>query len=160
MPAFVRTDKCDGCKDQGEAVCVYICPHDLMKLDRDGSVTGLPMKAWNQEPDQCWECYACIKICPQIAIENRAYADFVPMGGSVQPLYAGESIVWTIKFRNGEVKRFKFPVRTTPPGSADPYGGEPKAELADIIDDATLFTKATHSCDMSQFRSVSADSDE
>ncbi len=157
MPAFVRTDKCDGCKDRGEAACVYICPHDLMKLDRDGSVTGQPMKAWNQEPEQCWECYACIKICSQIAIENRAYADFVPMGGSVQPLYAGESIIWTIKFRNGEVKRFKFPVRTTPPGSADPYGGELKAELAELADHASLFTKATHSCDLSQFRSASAD---
>jgi adenylylsulfate reductase subunit B len=33
--------------------------------------------------------------------------------------------MWTIKFRDGEVKRFKFPVRTTPVGSIDPYGNKP-----------------------------------
>ena len=35
---------------------MYICPHDLMKLDMDGSLTGHAMKSFNQEPDQCWEC--------------------------------------------------------------------------------------------------------
>ena len=28
---------------------------------------------------------------------------------------------WTVKFRNGNVKRFKFPVRTTSEGAADAY---------------------------------------
>ena len=48
MPTYVRTDKCDGCKGQDKTACVYICPHDLMKLDKDGSETGHAMKAWNQ----------------------------------------------------------------------------------------------------------------
>ena len=56
MPTFVRTDKCDGCKGQDKTACMYICPHDLMKLDRDGSETGHAMRAFNQEPEQCWEC--------------------------------------------------------------------------------------------------------
>jgi adenylylsulfate reductase subunit B len=43
-----------------------------------------------------------------------------------------DSIVWTIKFRNGNVKRFKFPIRTTPEGSIDPYGGKPEADIANI----------------------------
>ena len=34
MPTFVRTDKCDGCKGQDKTACMYICPHDLMKLDK------------------------------------------------------------------------------------------------------------------------------
>ncbi|HHH40358.1 MAG TPA: 4Fe-4S dicluster domain-containing protein, partial [Sedimenticola sp.] len=67
MPTFVRTDKCDGCKGQDKTACMYICPHDLMKLDMDGSLTGHAMKSFNQEPDQCWECYSCVKICPQNA---------------------------------------------------------------------------------------------
>jgi adenylylsulfate reductase subunit B len=33
--------------------------------------------------------------------------------------------MWTVKFRNGMVKRFKFPIRTTPEGSAAPDGGYP-----------------------------------
>jgi len=64
MPSYVITEKCDGCKGQERTACMYICPNDLMKLDRDR------MKAWNQEPDQCWECYNCVKICPQQAISQ------------------------------------------------------------------------------------------
>jgi len=78
------------------------------------------MKAYNQEPEQCWECYSCVKICPQGAIAVRAYSDIVPLGGSVQPLMSSDSIMWTIEFRNGNLQRFKFPIRTTPEGSIDP----------------------------------------
>jgi adenylylsulfate reductase subunit B len=111
---------------------MYICPHDLMKLDKDGSETGHAMKAFNQEPEQCWECYSCVKICPQQAIEARHYADIVPLGGSVQPLRGSDAIMWTIKFRNGTMKRFKFPIRTTAEGSIEPYTGKPMPKLADI----------------------------
>ena len=31
--------------------------------------------------------------------------------------------MWTVKFRDGSIKRFKFPTRTTPESSADPLGG-------------------------------------
>ena len=151
MPTFVRTDKCDGCKGQDKTACMYICPHDLMMLDKDGSATGHAMKAWNQEPEQCWECYSCVKICPQNAIECRHYADVVPLGGSVQPLRGTDSIMWTIKFRNGNMKRFKFPIRTTPEGSADPKLGFSDKKLDQIEDPLVLFNEDLHACDMSQF---------
>ena len=32
-----------------------------------------------------------------------------------------EDIMWTCKFRNGVVKRFKFPIRTTAEGQANAY---------------------------------------
>jgi adenylylsulfate reductase subunit B len=96
------------------------------------------MKSYNQEPEQCWECYSCVKICPQNAIECRHYADVVPLGGSVQPLRGTDSIMWTIKFRNGNMKRFKFPIRTTAEGSIDPYAGKPAADMAKISDPGFL----------------------
>jgi len=34
-----------------------------------------------------------------------------------------DSILWTVKFRNGTIKRFKFPIRTTTEGTAVPDGG-------------------------------------
>lgn len=107
MPTFVNPEKCDGCKGGEKTACMYICPNDLMILDAD------EMKAYNQEPSACWECYSCVKICPQGAIEARPYADFAPMGGTSIPMRSAEDIMWTIKFRNGSVKRFKFPIRTT-----------------------------------------------
>ena len=151
MPTFVRTDKCDGCKGQDKTACMYICPHDLMKLDMDGSETGHAMKAVNQEPEQCWECYSCIKICPQQAIECRAYADIVPLGGSVQPLRGTDSIMWTIKFRNGNMKRFKFPIRTTPEGSADPKAGFADPDKSKLDDGSHYFNEDVHATDSSQF---------
>ena len=117
MPSFVNPDKCDGCKALDKTACQYICPNDLMVLDKE------QMKAFNQDPSQCWECYSCVKICPVDAIDVRGYADFVPMGASVVPMRSTDSIMWTVKFRNGNVKRFKFPIRTTPEGEANPSGG-------------------------------------
>jgi adenylylsulfate reductase subunit B len=117
MPSFVIVEKCDGCKALDKTACQYICPNDLMVLDKD------KMKAWNQAPEMCWECYSCVKICPVQAIEVRGYQDFVPMGAMVTPMCATDSIMWTVKFRNGMLKRFKFPTRTTPEGQAVPEGG-------------------------------------
>jgi adenylylsulfate reductase, subunit B len=133
MPTFVYTDKCDGCKGGEVVACMYICPHDLMALDQ------VRMKAYNQEPEQCWECQCCTKACPQQAIEVRAYQDVVPMGGAVIPLRTDQAITWTIKFRDGEVKQFEFPVRTTPVGSIDPYLDKPEAGDPN---DQLLFTEA------------------
>ena len=56
MPSFVIPDKCDGCKGEAKTTCVYICPNDLMVLDPD------KINAYNQEPDQCRECFSCGKI--------------------------------------------------------------------------------------------------
>jgi len=115
MPTYVNPDKCDGCKALDRPACMYICPNDLMILDR---TLG---KAWNQEPDLCWECYACVKTCPQTAIDMRGYGDVVPIGASLAPLRGTDSIMWTVKFRNGQMKRFKFAIRTTPWGSIEPF---------------------------------------
>jgi adenylylsulfate reductase subunit B len=128
MPSFVIAEKCDGCKAQDKTACQYICPNDLMALDRD------LMKAYNQEPEQCWECYNCVKICPTQAIEVRGYADFVPLNGAVIPMRGTDAIMWTVKFRNGILKRFKFPIRTTAEDSIDLYGGKPEADMSKIKD--------------------------
>ena len=56
MPTFVDPNKCDGCRALARPACMYICPADLMKLDAEIG------KGFNQEPDACWECYACIKV--------------------------------------------------------------------------------------------------
>jgi len=105
MPTFVHTEKCDGCKGGEVTACMYICPHDLMKLDT------VRMKAFNQEPEQCWECQCCVKACPQQAIEVRAFADWVPMGGAAIPLRTDNAIMWTIKVprRRGETLQVPGP---------------------------------------------------
>jgi adenylylsulfate reductase, subunit B len=133
MPSYVIQEKCDGCKALDKTACQHICPNDLMVLDKEA------MKAWNMEPEMCWECYNCVKICPTQAIEVRGYADFMPLGAQVTPMRSSDSIMWTIKFRSGELKRFKFPIRTTPEGSAVPNGGYD--EGGDDLSTPELFTE-------------------
>ncbi|MEK7275153.1 MAG: adenylyl-sulfate reductase subunit beta [Candidatus Desantisbacteria bacterium] len=135
MPSFVIAEKCDGCKGQDKTACQYICPNDLMRLNEEKT------KGFNQEPDQCWECYSCAKICPQQAVEIRAYADIVPLGGKVLPMRGTDTIMWTIQFRDGSIKRFKFPIRTTAEGSIKPYEGKPQPTEADLKTN-NLFTEA------------------
>ena len=108
MPTFVYMTSCDGCGH-----CVDICPSDIMHIDKTYR------RAYNIEPNMCWECYSCVKACPQNAIDVRGYADFAPLGHSVRVLReeAKATISWRLKFRDGREKNFVSPIRTTPWGS-------------------------------------------
>ena len=66
MSTFVYMTRCDGCGH-----CVDICPSDIMHIDET------IRRAVNIEPNFCWECYACVKACPQNAIDVRGYADLL-----------------------------------------------------------------------------------
>ena len=127
MPTFVNPDKCDGCRGLARTACMYICPNDLMKYDADlgKAYSKEHGMAFNQEPDACWECFSCVKACPQGAITMRGYADVVPLGGSLVPLRGTDAIMWTAKYRDGQIKRFKFPIRTTAWGTIDPFRDSP-----------------------------------
>ena len=124
MPSYVNPEKCDGCKALDKTACQYICPNDLMLLNKD------TQKALNQDPQMCWECYSCVKICPTQAVEVRGYQDFVPMGASVTAMRSSEDILWTIQFRSKDIKpkRFKFPIRRgVEEGKAQPFDHYPSA---------------------------------
>jgi len=114
MPTFVYMTNCDGC---GE--CVDICPSDIMHID------PTYRRAYNIEPNFCWECYSCVKACPQNAIDVRGYSDFAPLGHSVRVLREEEKsiISWKLKFRDGREKNFVSPIRTTPWGSIKSASG-------------------------------------
>jgi adenylylsulfate reductase subunit B len=63
------------------------------------------------------------------------------MGASVTPLRGTEDIIWTVKFRNNSLKRFKFRTRTTPEGSAVPEGGFKTPPEADDLKSPLLATE-------------------
>lgn len=111
----MNPNKCDGCKALERPACMYICPMNLMKFNPEIE------KSYNHEPDLCWECYSCVKTCPQAAIEMRGGADYFPMGASLTPLRGASLIAWTARYRNGAVKHFKFPIRSTAWGAIEPH---------------------------------------
>ena len=116
MPTYVDPNTCNACAGEHEGpLCVYICPNDLMTMDVEQN------KGFNQEPELCSECYACVKLCPQEAIFVRGYSDFGPLGASVHPKRVEGGLTWTVKFRDGRELQFTYPSRTTPVGSSDPY---------------------------------------
>ncbi len=122
MPSYVIASKCDGCKALDKTACQHICPNDLMVLNHEIS------KAYNRDPSMCWECFNCVKICPNQAIEVRGYSDFVPMGGTVSPMRSTDNILWTVQFRDPALKpkRFRFPIRKdVAEGQIQPYGHAP-----------------------------------
>lgn len=109
MPTFVYMTRCDGCGH-----CVDICPSDIMHIDETYR------RAYNIEPNMCWECYSCVKACPQHAIDVRGYADFAPLGHSVRVDRDERkgTIAWRIKFRDGTEKNFlSVPRRRGAPGT-------------------------------------------
>src|SRR5512139_3255689 len=123
MPTFVYMTRCDGC---GE--CVDICPSDIMHIDKK------LRRAYNIEPSMCWECYSCVKACPHQAIDVRGYADFAPLGHSVRVLRDEQkgTISWKIRYRDGRVKEFRFPIRTTPWGSIMPPSEYEEPDLGSL----------------------------
>lgn len=124
MPTFVYMTRCDGCGH-----CVDICPSDIMHID------PTYRRALNIEPNMCWECYSCVKVCPQNAIDCRGYADFAPLGHSVRVRREEEkgTISWRVEFRNGEVKEFVSPITTQPWGEKIPKLSEtPKPSEEDL----------------------------
>ena len=136
MPSYVIASKCDGCKAQERTACQYICPNDLMTLDADGN------KAFNRDPSMCWECFNCVKICPTQAIEVRGYSDFVPLGATVSALRSTADILWTVKFRDQQIKpkRFRFPTRRgVSEGEVQPFGHYPTVD--DDLSSPTLMSE-------------------
>ena len=129
MSTFVYMTRCDGCGH-----CVDICPSDIMHIDET------IRRAVNIEPNFCWECYSCVKACPQNAIDVRGYADFAPMGHSVRVLREEEkgTISWKVKFRNGKEKNFVSPITTKPWGKHIPKLDEKEIPNKEALDSQLL----------------------
>ena len=132
MPTFVYMTRCDGCGH-----CVDICPSDIMHIDTTYR------RAYNIEPDMCWECYSCVKACPHDAIDVRGYADFAPLGSSVRVKRDEEkgTIAWKVKFRNGTVKEFLSPITTKPWGTCIPKLADEAEPSKDMRDGELLYSE-------------------
>ena len=94
---------------------VYICPNDLMVLRSD-----LKTRASIRSP----RCAPSVTPAPSSVLGSHlceGYADFVPLGASVQPKRVEGRSHLDSKFRDGRELHFTYPSRSTPVGSSEPY---------------------------------------
>jgi adenylylsulfate reductase subunit B len=101
-------------------------------------------RAYNIEPNMCWECYSCVKACPMDAIDVRGYADFAPLGHSVRVKRDEEKgvIAWRIKSRNGETDlNLLAPITTKPWGTGIPQLKDETAPTQEARDSQLLFNE-------------------
>ena len=122
MPSYVIPEKCDGCKALDKTACQYICPNDLMVLNRETI-----SKAFNQRArNVLGMLQCCVKICPtQAPWTFAAMPTSCPWAHRLCPSCAPPTQHHVDRQvpQRYQVKRFKFPIRTTEEGKADPNGG-------------------------------------
>jgi len=101
-------------------------------------------RAYNIEPNMCWECFSCVKACPHHAIDVRGYADFAPLGSSVRVHRDEEkgTIAWRIKFRNGQQDmELLAPITTKPWGKHIPKLADVPAPSKEMRNSQLLFNE-------------------
>src|SRR3990172_6659639 len=96
MPAYVDLEKCNGCHGSSQPPCVRMCPGDLYAIDPANR------KAYLRDPADCWDCYACVKPCPQEAIEVKLPYQMAFHDASLTPHILSPTMIgWTLVDSHG-----------------------------------------------------------
>ncbi len=103
----IRVDlvACNSCGTLEEPLCVRDCPGDLMVL---GTTDG---KAFIRDNGECWDCAACIKVCPTQAISMHLPSAIVLPGVSLKGRALRSKTLWTVTLRDGTEKTYSTPSR-------------------------------------------------
>ena len=105
MGIHIDHNLCDGCGyPQSETPCNMACPGDLIFMQSNG-------KAQICSNADCWYCAACIKICPQQAIELKLPFEIVGKEGTLKARAYREKTVWTLRDGKGSEQIFETPAR-------------------------------------------------
>ena len=90
VPIKINKQLCDGCGDTKEPACMRICPGDL--IYKAG-------QAVLRNKKECSDCSACVKVCPQNAIELYYPVELGGRGSYLTAQYEADQIIWqTNKF--------------------------------------------------------------
>lgn len=115
MGIYIDHNLCDGCGyPQSETPCNMACPGDLIFMQSNG-------KAQICCNADCWDCAACIKICPQQAIEIRLPFEIVGKENSLKARAYREKTIWSAKDEAGNEHVFETNARN-------------EASIASVID--------------------------
>lgn len=99
MGILVDKQLCDGCEGMREARCVKACPGDLMSI-------GADTQAFIRAQRDCWDCMACVKSCPQAALETKLPFVLADYGARLVPEVAKDHITWRSIDSQGTEEQF------------------------------------------------------
>jgi adenylylsulfate reductase subunit B len=104
MSVHIDIDVCNGCPKRSEGFCEEICPGDLFY--REDS------KAVLREPSDCWDCFACVKVCPRSALSVELPFQISEEKHRLTARVKKNTIVWKlIDFNGKEIVSFTIPNR-------------------------------------------------
>ena len=105
MGIYIDQNSCDSCGyPQSETPCNMACPGDLIFMQSNG-------KAQISCNADCWDCAACIKICPQQAIEIRLPFEIIGKEGSLKARAYRDKAIWTTRDEKGNEQIFETQAR-------------------------------------------------
>ena len=105
MGIYIDQNLCNGCGfPDHETPCNMACPGDLIFMQSNG-------KAEITCNADCWDCAACIKTCPQQAIDIRLPFEITGKPGTLKARAYREKTIWTAKDEKGNEQIFETPAR-------------------------------------------------
>ncbi len=90
MGISINEGLCHGCKKLPEARCVVACPGNLIRMKDGGNLAVM------REQADCWDCFACVKMCPVGAIDVVLPYELAGRDARLVPKLKKESIRWTL----------------------------------------------------------------
>ena len=95
MTVCIDINRCNGCVGRSESFCEEICPGDLFYI-KDG-------KAVLREPTDCWDCFSCVKECPNEALSIELPFQISESRQRLTAVIKNNRIRWRVSDRNGNV---------------------------------------------------------
>jgi len=110
MGIRVDEEACNRCGTAQEPMCVRDCPGDLMFIkDND--------KASITDNRECWDCAACVKVCPTQAIEMRLPRSLVLGDVTLKGRAMKHKTTWRIRVGDADGEDYETPSTGRPPFS-------------------------------------------
>lgn len=108
MGINIDQNLCNGCGfPEKETPCNIACPGDLIFM-QSKSGSGKAQICSNAD---CWDCAACIKICPQQAIEIVIPFEITGKPNSLKARAYKDKTVWIAKDKEGKEEIFETTAR-------------------------------------------------
>ncbi|GAB6099984.1 ferredoxin family protein [Halanaerocella petrolearia] len=101
MAVKINKELCNGCGKCKESRCMRICPGNLLYKTENN-------KAKIRDERECWDCGACVKECPNQAIEMYLPAEVGGRGSTLKAKNLGEEIIWTLQKADGSKEEFEI----------------------------------------------------